>query len=54
MNDRYIPQGLVRVPLEEPETLVTISFVTASGPRPVETRRSLEALREAVARTSTC
>jgi DNA-binding transcriptional LysR family regulator len=54
MNDRYIPHGLVRVPLEEPETLVTISFVTASGPRPVETRRSLEALREAVARTSTC
>ena len=34
MDDRYIPEGFVRVPLTGPETLVTTYFVVRLGSPP--------------------
>lgn len=52
MDERYLPAGLVHLPLREPETLVTTSLVMPHPARsgPVV---ALGALCEAIARTST-
>jgi DNA-binding transcriptional LysR family regulator len=47
MDDRYVPAGLVHVPLDDPETYVTTSFVTAlQAGGPVAT--GLELLQAAI------
>jgi DNA-binding transcriptional LysR family regulator len=52
MDDRYVPSGLVRVPLCEPETVVTTSVVTPTSPatRPPSSiglfRQAIEATRQ--------
>jgi DNA-binding transcriptional LysR family regulator len=51
MEDGFLPPGLVRVPLGEPETLVTTSFVTTLAARS-SAPASLDALTEAIERTS--
>ncbi len=50
MDDRYIPDGFVRVPLTEPETLVTTFFVERLGSPP---SGRLKAAGMIVARTAT-
>jgi DNA-binding transcriptional LysR family regulator len=52
MDDRYIPAGFLRIPLAEPETLVTTYVVTSSDRHSVSTDRMLETVRKAVLRTS--
>jgi DNA-binding transcriptional LysR family regulator len=47
MDDRYVPSGLVRVPLCEPETLVTTSMVTPTSPTTAPPT-SIGLLRQAV------
>jgi DNA-binding transcriptional LysR family regulator len=50
MDDRYVPAGLVHVPLHDPDTYVTTSFVTATrtgGPVPT----GLDLLEAAIERT---
>jgi DNA-binding transcriptional LysR family regulator len=50
MEERYVPHGLVHVPLREPETMVTTGIATAAEPNP-SMRVSIELLREAIDRT---
>jgi DNA-binding transcriptional LysR family regulator len=52
MDDKYIPNGFLRVPLGEPETLVTTYLVTCSNRRSVSAARMLEKVNSAVLRTS--
>jgi DNA-binding transcriptional LysR family regulator len=51
MEDRYIPDGFVRVHLIQPETIVTSRLVTTSGRQRSEAARAVQALQSAVART---
>jgi DNA-binding transcriptional LysR family regulator len=51
MDERYVPHGLVHVPLDEPETMVTTTFVIAGAPDPSATA-SLALLRDAIDRTA--
>jgi hypothetical protein len=50
MDDRYVPNGLVRVPLREPETTVTTHLVTRTAPDP-RVRVGLDVLRRAIEAT---
>jgi DNA-binding transcriptional LysR family regulator len=47
MDDRYVPHGLVRVPLRAPETMVTTQLVIRTAPDPA-VRASLDVLRHAI------
>ena len=51
MEDRYVPRGLRRVPLREPETVVTTSFVTTPAARSAQ-GRALGFVDDALQRTS--
>jgi DNA-binding transcriptional LysR family regulator len=50
MDERYVPNGLVRVPLRAPETTVTTQLVTRTAPDPA-VRASLDVLRDAIEAT---